>query len=127
MKENKGQVNTAVCLAKVIEDEVIKQIPRMCDYHFYDVQPDPNHAWFLCRLGLHNRRDHDREGQAVANIVGVYIGYGMYTVNLVRVEIDMEQMDAAGHFMPSGLNVWEGRKKHFDLLGLHCYRGLKGW
>lgn len=44
MKENKGQVNTAVCLAKVIEDEVIKQIPRMCDYHFYDVQPDPNHA-----------------------------------------------------------------------------------
>lgn len=65
------------------------------------------------------------KGKAVPNIVGVDIGCGMYTVNLGQVEIDMEQMDAAAHFIPSGLNVWEGRKEHFDLLGLRCYRGLK--
>ena len=63
--------------------------------------------------------------KAVPNIVGVDIGCGMYTVNLGNVEIDIEQMDAAAHFIPSGLNVWEGRKEHFDLLGLRCYRGLK--
>ena len=32
MMEIKGQVNTAVCFAKVIEDEAIEQIRRMCDY-----------------------------------------------------------------------------------------------
>ena len=34
MMEIKGQVNTAVCFAKVIEDEAIEQIRRMCDYEF---------------------------------------------------------------------------------------------
>ena len=37
----------------------------------------------------------------------------------------MEQMDAAAHFIPSGMNVWEGRFERFDLTGLKCYRGLK--
>ena len=63
--------------------------------------------------------------KAVPNIVGVIIGCGMYTVKLGQVEIDMEQMDAAAHFIPSGMNVWEGRKERFDLLDLRCYRGLK--
>ena len=32
MLEIKGKVNTAICYAKVIEDEAINQILRMCDY-----------------------------------------------------------------------------------------------
>ena len=32
MLEIKGKVNTAICYAKVIEDEAIGQIRRMCDY-----------------------------------------------------------------------------------------------
>ena len=32
MLEIKGKVNTAICYAKVIEDEAIDQIRRMCDY-----------------------------------------------------------------------------------------------
>lgn len=32
MLEIKGKVNTAVCYAKVVEDEAIQQIQRMCDY-----------------------------------------------------------------------------------------------
>ena len=32
MMEIKGKVNTALCFAKVIEDEAIEQIRRMCDY-----------------------------------------------------------------------------------------------
>ena len=125
MMEIKGQVNTAVCFAKVIEDEAIEQIRRMCDYEFtagsqIRIMPDV-HAGKGCTIGT----TMTVKGKAVPNIVGVDIGCGMYTVNLGKVEIDMEQMDAAAHFIPSGLNVWEGRKEHFDLLGLRCYRGLK--
>ena len=32
MLEIKGRVTTAICYAKVIEDEAIEQIRRMCDY-----------------------------------------------------------------------------------------------
>ena len=32
MLEIKGKVNTAICYAKVIEEEAIEQIRRMCDY-----------------------------------------------------------------------------------------------
>ena len=125
MMEIKGQVNTAVCFAKVIEDEAIEQIRRMCDYEFtagsqIRIMPDV-HAGKGCTIGT----TMTVKDKAVPNIVGVDIGCGMYTVNLGQVEIDMEQMDAAAHFIPSGLNVWEGRKEHFDLLGLRCYRGLK--
>ena len=125
MMEIKGQVNTAVCFAKVIEDEAIEQIRRMCDYAFtagsqIRIMPDV-HAGKGCTIGT----TMTVKDKAVPNIVGVDIGCGMYTVNLGRVEIDMEAMDAAAHFIPSGLNVWEGRKEHFDLLGLRCYRGLK--
>ena len=34
MLEIKGRVNTAICFAKVIEEEAIEQIRRMCDYEF---------------------------------------------------------------------------------------------
>ena len=125
MMEIKGQVNTAVCFAKVIEDEAIEQIRRMCDYEFtagsqIRIMPDV-HAGKGCTIGT----TMTVTDKAVPNIVGVDIGCGMYTVNLGKVDIDMEQMDAAAHFIPSGLNVWDGRKEHFDLLGLRCYRGLK--
>ena len=32
--EIKGKVNKALCYAKVIEDEAVEQIRRMCDYEF---------------------------------------------------------------------------------------------
>ena len=125
MMEIKGQVNTAICFAKIIEDEAIEQIRRMCDYEFtagsrIRIMPDV-HAGKGCTIGT----TMTVKDKAVPNIVGVDIGCGMYTVNLGQIEIDMEQMDAAAHFIPSGLNVWEGRKERFDLLGLRCYRGLK--
>ena len=124
MMEIKGQVNTAICFAKIIEDEAIEQIRRMCDYEFtagsrIRIMPDV-HAGKGCTIGT----TMTVKDKAVPNIVGVDIGCGMYTVNLGQVEINMEQMDGAAHFIPSGLNVWEGRKR-FDLFDLRCYRGLK--
>ena len=125
MMEIKGQVNTAICFAKVIEEEAIEQIRRMCDYEFTEgsqirIMPDV-HAGKGCTIGT----TMTVKDKAVPNIVGVDIGCGMFTVNLGKVEINMEQMDAAAHFIPSGLNVWECRKERFDLLDLRCYRGLK--
>ncbi len=125
MMEIKGQVNTAICFAKVIEEEAVEQIRRMCDYEFTEgsqirIMPDV-HAGKGCTIGT----TMTVKDKAVPNIVGVDIGCGMFTVNLGKVEINMEQMDAAAHFIPSGLNVWEGRKERFDLLELRCYRGLK--
>lgn len=125
MMEIKGRVNTAICYAKVIEDEAVEQIRRMCDYEFTDgsrirIMPDV-HAGKGCTIGT----TMTVTDKAVPNIVGVDIGCGMYTVNLGMVEIDMEQMDAAAHCIPSGMEVWEGRQERFDLTELCCYRSLK--
>ena len=125
MLEIKGKMNTALCFAKVIEDEAIEQIRRMCDYEFtagshIRIMPDV-HAGKGCTIGT----TMTVTDKAVPNIVGVDIGCGMYTVNLGRIEIDMEQMDEAAHHIPSGMDVWEGRQERFDLTDLRCYRSLK--
>ena len=124
MMEIKGKINTAICFARIIEDEAVEQIRRMCDYEFtagsrIRIMPDV-HAGMGCTIGT----TMTVKDKAVPNIVGVDIGCGMYTVSLGKVKIDMEQMDAAAHFIPSGINVWDGRKEHFDLTDLRCYRGL---
>lgn len=125
MLEIKGKVNTAVCYAKVVEDEAIEQIRRMCDYEFTEgsricIMPDV-HAGKGCTIGT----TMTVEGKAVPNVVGVDIGCGMYTVDIGKGEIDFEKVDEAAHFIPSGHNVWEGRVERFDMTGLACYRFLK--
>ena len=123
--EIKGKVNTAICYARVVEEEAIEQIRRMCDYPMTEgskirIMPDV-HAGKGCTIGTTMTID----GKAVPNVVGVDIGCGMYTVNLGKVDIDFEKVDEASHYIPSGMNVWEGRREHFDLTGLACYRELK--
>lgn len=125
MTEIIGKVNKALCFATVIEDAAIEQIRRMCDYAFTEgsrirIMPDV-HAGKGCTIGT----TMTVTDKAVPNVVGVDIGCGMYTVNLGKANIDMEQMDAAAHFIPSGTDVWEGRKERFDLLDLRCYRELR--
>lgn len=125
MMEIKGKVNTALCFAKVIEDEAVEQIRRMCDYEFtagsrIRIMPDV-HAGKGCTIGT----TMTVTDKAVPNVVGVDIGCGMYTVCLGRVDIDMARMDAAAHYIPSGMNVWESRQERFDLSNLRCFRDLK--
>lgn len=125
MLEIKGKVNTAICYAKVIEDEAINQIRRMCDNDMtagskIRIMPDV-HAGKGCTIGT----TMTIVDKAVPNVVGVDIGCGMYTVNLGKGEIDFEKLDEACHFIPSGMNVWEGRQERFDLTKLQCYRNLK--
>ncbi len=125
MLEIKGKVNTAICYAKVIEDEAIEQIRRMCDYPFTEgsrirIMPDV-HAGKGCTIGT----TMTVVDKAVPNVVGVDIGCGMYTVRLAEQEIDLERLDEAAHYIPSGTSVWEGRQERFDLTELRCYRALK--
>ena len=125
MLEIKGKINTAICYASVIEEEAIEQIRRMCDYEFtagsrIRIMPDV-HAGKGCTIGT----TMTITDKAVPNIVGVDIGCGMYTVKLGKRDIDFEKLDEAAHFIPSGMNVWEGRQEHFDLEQLRCYRDLK--
>ena len=123
--EIKGQVNTAICFARIIEDEAVEQIRRMCDYEItagsrIRIMPDV-HAGKGCTIGTTMTiRD-----KVVPNVVGVDIGCGMYTVNIGKGEIDMERVDEAAHYIPSGMSVWEGRQERFDLTGLRCFRALK--
>ena len=124
MLEIKGKINTAICYASVIEEEAIEQIRRMCDYEFtagsrIRIMPDV-HAGKGCTIGT----TMTVTDKAVPNIVGVDIGCGMYTVKLGKTDIDFAKFDEAAHFIPSGMNVWEGRQEHFDLEQLRCYRDL---
>ena len=121
-----GKVSTAVCYAKIIEEEAIEQIRRMCDYPCTEgakirIMPDV-HAGKGCTIGT-TMTITDR---VVPNIVGVDIGCGMFTVNLGKGDIDFAKFDEAAHYVPSGYNVWPRRQRRFDLTRLHCYGALSG-
>ena len=125
MFEIKGQVNTAICYATVVEQEAIDQIRRMCDTDFTEgsrvrIMPDV-HAGAGCTIGT----TMTVHGKAVPNVVGVDIGCGMYTVKLAEKDIDLAKVDEACHYIPSGRNVWPGRIEAFDLTELRCYRELR--
>lgn len=125
MLEIKGKFNTAVCFAGVIEDEAIEQIREMCNYELTEgcqvrIMPDV-HAGKGCTIGT----TMTVKDKVCPNVVGVDIGCGMYTVKLQQKELDFKAIDAACHFIPSGMRVWEGRQERFDLTGLRCYRSLR--
>ena len=55
MLEIKGKINTAICYAKVIEEEAVEQIRRMCNYKLAEgsqirIMPDV-HAGKGCTIG----------------------------------------------------------------------------
>lgn len=125
MLEIKGNKNTAICYAKVIEDGAVQQIRRMCDYELAEgsrirIMPDV-HAGKGCTIGT----TMTVTDKVCPNIVGVDIGCGMYTVQLADTNLDFERIDEACHYIPSGMNVWEGRQEKFDLSDLRSYRSLK--
>jgi len=123
--EIKGKLNTAICYAKVIEEDAIKQIARMCDYEMsvgskIRIMPDV-HFGKGCTIGT----TMTITNRVVPNVVGLDVGCGMYTVNLGKADIDLAKFDEVAHYIPSGRNVWEGRQEKFDLNNLRCFRELK--
>ena len=125
MFEIVGKVNKAICYAKIIEEEAIKQIERMCDYEFSKdsyiaIMPDV-HAGKGCTIGT----TMTIVDKVVPNIVGVDIGCGMYVMKLGKVAIDLAKLDEVCHIIPSGVHCWDQKKVDFDLKSLKCYKQLK--
>lgn len=129
--EIKGTVTTAVCFAKVVEDEAVEQVRRMCSYALTEgsrvrIMPDV-HSGKGCTIGT----TMTVTDKVCPNVVGVDIGCGMYTVKLEDKEIDFEKLDEACHFIPSGLKVWEGHlepveeRRTIDFSSLRCYDSLR--
>ena len=123
--EIKGRVSTALCYANIVEEDALEQIKRMCDYPMSEgsqirIMPDV-HLGKGCTIGT----TMTIKDKVVPNVVGVDIGCGMYTVNLGKIDIDLESFDDIVYTIPSGRDVWEGRQERYDLTKLLCYRELK--
>ena len=120
-----GRYNTAKCFTGRLEDEAHEQIKSVCDTEAFAsskirIMPDV-HAGKGCTIGT----TMTVTDKIAPSMVGVDIGCGMYTVYLGKVDVDLERLDTAAHYIPSGYDVWDGRIERFDLTGLKCYRGLK--
>ena len=120
-----GKFNTAICYTDTLEPTAYSQIETVCNEEAFAnskirIMPDV-HAGKGCTIGT----TMTIVDKVVPNMVGVDIGCGMYTVNLGKVDIDLEKFDEAAHSIPCGRNVWEGRQERFDLTRLRCYRNLK--
>lgn len=125
MFEIKGKVNTAICYAKVFEQEAVEQIRRMCDYELTEnshirIMPDV-HVGKGCTIGT----TMTVTDKVCSNIVGVDIGCGMYTVKLAEKVLDFEEIDEICHYVPSGMQVWEMAQEEFSFTDLRCYKSLR--
>lgn len=125
MFEIVGSKATAICYAKVVEDEAIQQVKRMCDYDLTSgskirIMPDV-HAGAGCTIGT----TMTITDKVCPNVVGVDIGCGMHVVQITDKIIDLEKIDKAAHWIPSGMNVWQHQIFRFDISELRCYDKLK--
>ena len=59
------------------------------------------------------------------NQIAITGNCGMYSVNIGKGDIDFERVDAATHYVPSGMNVWDVERKDFDITRLRCFDKLK--
>lgn len=125
MIEIKGTYNTAKCYTDQLEDVAFEQILSVCNEEAFAkskirIMPDV-HAGKGCTIGT----TMTITDKIVPSMVGVDIGCGMYTVLLDQKEMDFQKLDMAAHSIPSGKEVWDSRREHFDLTRLRCYRELK--
>lgn len=125
MIEIAGKYGTAKCYATNIEQIAIDQIREMMNVPFTQdanvaIMPDA-HAGKGCVIGTTMRI----KDKCCPNIVGVDLGCGILVANLGHKNINLPEFDDACHNIPSGRNVWNGRREKFDLTCLRCYRNLK--
>ena len=122
----KGKVNTAICYARVVEEEAIEQIRRMCDYPMTEgsrirIMPDV-HAGKGCTIGTTMTiRD-----KAVPNVVGVDIGCGMETTRIREGRLELQKLDKLIYEkIPSGFSIRDKAHRYLneiDLSELCCAR-----
>ena len=126
MLEITGKYADVKVFADKIEDEAIDQLKELCNMPFVEgckvrIMPD-THKGAGCVIGF----TADLKDKVIPNIVGVDIGCGMLTVNLGKIDIDLEKLDEIIHkYVPSGMNVHKGRMVRYEKIKeLKCYRSL---
>ncbi|WP_052221961.1 RtcB family protein [Clostridium homopropionicum] len=126
MIEIKGKHNTARVFTDKLEPEVISQVIELCNQEFCKdsniaIMPD-THAGKGCVIGF----TADLGDKVIPNIVGVDIGCGMTTIELGKLDINLDELDhVVRRNVPSGTSVHEGRQVKFPKLQeLFCFREL---
>lgn len=127
MKVIKGVYNQAKIFADKVDDACIEQIRGLLDLEVFKgaqirIMPDC-HSGAGCVIGF----TADLGDKIIPNVVGVDIGCGMLTVELGKIDIDLERLDQVirAH-VPSGREVHEGRLLRFgQMQDMECYRELK--
>lgn len=109
-----------------IEQEAIDQIDLLLEQEAFKdskirIMPDV-HAGKGCVIGFTG----DLGDKVIPNIVGVDIGCGMLCVELGDIDINLEELDRIVHeYVPSGMNVHDTIRYHFDFTSLYCWEELK--
>lgn len=126
MVEITGVYSSAKVYTDSLDELATRQITLLCSQPFVSgckirIMPDV-HAGAGCVIGF----TADLGEMIIPSIVGVDIGCGMLTVELGKIEIDFPALDdIIRAYVPSGINVHEGRIVRFpELQDLHCYRNL---
>lgn len=126
MIEVKGKYTNAKVFTDDLEDEALIQIKELCNQSFSQgckvrIMPD-THAGAGCVIGF----TANLADKVIPNIVGVDIGCGMLTIELGKIDIDLEELDnIINKYIPSGFQVHKGRYIKFPKLEeLKCYREL---
>ena len=136
MLEIKGKVNTAICYAKIIEDEAINQIRRMCDYDmaagskiriaFYDEQ------YAECTAHLDMQKLYDRFEKYLpegASVLDAGCGSGRDSKHFIEKGYTVTAFDASGIMCEyaSMLTGQEVRKLTFQEMDYQdCFDGICG-
>ena len=127
MLEIVGTCATAKVFSDEIEETAAAQIQQLCDQEFargatVRIMPDV-HAGAGCVIGF----TADLGEMVIPNIVGVDIGYGMFTVELGHVNLDYGALDRViRERVPAGPRVHDAPVAAFDeLTDLICYDSLR--
>ena len=127
MKELKGQYNTAKVFTDNVEEEAINQIIELLNQGFVKdsiirIMPD-THAGAGCTIGT----TMTITDKIVPNLVGVDIGCGMLTVELGKLNINLEAVDNyIRNEIPSGYEINKEPKTDYkkEIESLKCFRDI---
>lgn len=127
MFELKGKYNKATIFTDTTDQDTISQIITLLNQEFIKestirIMPDC-HTGKGCVIGT-TMKITDK---VVPNLVGVDIGCGVKIINLGKIDIDYQALDAFVYEnIPSGMNVNERViQKYEELEDLRCYSNLK--
>lgn len=127
MIELQGKYNTAKVFTDNIEDSAKEQIIQLLNQDFIKdckvrIMSDC-HSGSGCVIGF----TANLGDKVIPNLIGVDIGCSMLTIELGKIDINLEALDKIiNQYIPSGFNIHKGRVAKFSKLqDLYCYRDLK--